>query len=78
MKKLPQFGLGLILTVIIRVVLNKSWHKLDRFPKLVRFFEENHYLSSTTIISSSVAQEEPIIVVIGLSQHVAVLTVNGK
>ena len=45
MKKLPQFALGLILTVII---------------------------------SSSVAQAEPIIVVIGLSQHVAVLTVNGK
>jgi aspartyl protease family protein len=45
MKTLQQFGLGLILTVII---------------------------------SSGVAQEEPIIVVIGLSQYVAVLKVNDK
>lgn len=45
MKKIQQFGLGLILSFII---------------------------------SSGVAQEEPIIVVIGLSQHVAVLKVNGK
>jgi aspartyl protease family protein len=44
MKKLPQFALGLILTVTI----------------------------------SSVAQAEPVIVVIGLSQHAAVLKINGK